>query len=83
MTIKMLSAIAVVTAALSSPVLAQDMTGDATTHKSHATRHIRNAYNQAPGFYAGARAGDDWFTEAYGLDHSRPGDRDPDFNPAN
>jgi hypothetical protein len=83
MTIKTLSAIALVTAALSSPVFAQDMTGAATQKPAHAMRHYRNAYNQAPAFYAGARAGDDWFTENYGLDHSRPGDRDPDFTPAN
>jgi hypothetical protein len=84
MTIKTLSAIAIVAAALSSPAFAQDMSGTGAMQKpAHAARHFRNAYNQTPGFYAGARAGDDWFTDNYGLDHSRPGDRDPDFNPAN
>ena len=84
MTFRTLSAIAILTAALGSPVLAQDMTGDGMTHhkSSYATRHFRNSYDQAPGFYAGSRAGDDWFTQAYGLDRSRIGDRDPDFNPA-
>ena len=83
MTIKTLSAIVVLTVALGSPVFAQDMTADGMTHhkSSYATRHFRNAYNRAPGFYAGARAGDDWFTENYGLDRSFPGGRDPDFNP--
>jgi hypothetical protein len=79
MTFKTLSAIAVLTAALGTPVFAQDTTAH---HKSsYATRHFRNAYNRAPGLYSGARAGDDWFTESYGLDRSFPGGRDPDFNP--
>ena len=82
MTIKTLSAIALVAAALSSPAFAQEPTVDASsTHKPTYTRHFRNSYNQAPQ-YAAPRAGDDWFTETYGLDRSRPGDRDPDFNPA-
>jgi hypothetical protein len=84
MTIKTLSAIAILTAALSGPVFAQDMTADGMAHhkSSYATRHFRSSYDQAPGFYAGARAGNDWFTEAYGLDRSRVGGRDPDLNPA-
>ena len=83
MTFKTLSAIAILTAALSSPVFAQDMTADAAAyHKSvSATRHFRNAYNRAPGYVA-PRAGGDWFTENYGLDRSRPGGLDPDSNPA-
>ena len=84
MTITTLSAIAIVTAALSSPVFAQDVMVDGAAQKpAHVTRHFRSAYNQAPGYYAGARAGEDWFTENYGFDHSRPGGHDPDFNPAN
>ena len=84
MTVRTLSAIAIFTAALSSPAFAQDMTAGGMTHhkSSYATRHLRNAYDQAPGFYAGARAGNDWFTEAYGADRSRVGGLDPDFNPA-
>ena len=81
MTIKTLSAIAVVAAALSSPAFAQEPTVDASvTHKPAYTRHFRNTYNQAPG-YAAQRAGEGWLDEAYGLDRSRPGDRDPDLNP--
>jgi hypothetical protein len=84
MTMKTLSAIAILTASLSSAVFAQDLTtGGTTRHKSpYTTRHFRNAFDQASGFNAGARAGNDWFTEAYGFDRARIGDRDPDFNPA-
>ena len=84
MTIKTLSAIAILTTALSGPVFAQDMTADGMAHhkSSYATRHFRSTYDQAPGFYAPARPGNDWFTEAYGFDHSRVGGRDPDLNPA-
>jgi hypothetical protein len=83
MTFRTLSAIAILTAAIGSPVFAQDMTTDGTAnHRSpYAARHLRNSYNRAPALVAGTRAGDDWFTGAYGLDHSRPGDRDPDLNP--
>jgi hypothetical protein len=84
MTFKTLSAIAVITTALSSPVFAQDMSTDAAAPQrpAHTMRHFRNAYNQAPGYYANQRAGEDFFTEAYGYDRSRIGDRDPDFNPS-
>jgi hypothetical protein len=84
MTFKTLSAIAVLATALSSPVFAQDMSTDvaAPQKPAHTMRHFRNAYNQAPGFYAGQRAGEDYFSESYGLDRSRIGDRDPDFNPS-
>ena len=84
MTMRTLSAIAILTAALGSPVFAQDMTADGMAHhrSSYATRHLRNAYDRAPAISAGDRAGNDWFTEAYGFDQSRIGGRDPDFNPA-
>jgi hypothetical protein len=84
MTMKTLSAIAVLTAALTSPVFAQDIIAGGKAHQKspYAARHFRNTFDQAPGFFAGARAGNDWFTEAYGFDRSRIGDRDPDFNPA-
>jgi hypothetical protein len=78
MTIKTLSAIAIVAAAFSTAAFAQDASTDApVTHKPAHTRHFHNAYN-----YAAPRAGDDWLTENYGFDRSRPGDRDPDLNPA-
>ncbi len=81
MTIRTLSAIALVTAALSSPVFAQETS---TTAKKpvHALRHYRSTYNQVQGFVA-PRAG------AYGessfdpsFDRSRIGDHDPDFSPS-
>ena len=44
--IKTLSAVAIVTAVLASPVFAQD---EAAPHKpTHALRHYRGSYNQAP-----------------------------------
>jgi len=82
MTIKTLSAIALVTAAFSTAAFAQEPSIDApAAHKPAHTRHLHNAYNLAPG-YAAQRAGEGWLDEAYGLDRSRPGDRDPDMNPA-
>lgn len=83
MTFKTLSAIAIMTAALSSPVFAQDMTADGAAYQrpASATRHFRNAYNRAP-TYVAPRAGGDWFTENHRADRSRPGGLDPDFNPA-
>ena len=84
MTFKTLSAIAILTATFGSPVFAQGLNADGTAihRQSSATRHFRNSYDHALGFAAGARAGEDFFTEAYGMDPSRPGGRDPDFSPA-
>ena len=82
MTIKKLSAIVIVSAALVSPALAQDTSLEGTLQKpSHAQRHLRGAYNQVPSndFYA-PRAG--WAAENYTYDHSRPGGQDADNNPA-
>lgn len=87
MTLKTLSAIAIVTAALSSPAFAQDITVDGPAyHKQAYTRHFRNTYNQVPlsepGYYAAPRAGGDWNAENYSWDHSWVGGRDPSFNPS-
>ena len=87
MTLKTLSAIAMVTAAFGSPAFAQDRALDGPAyHKPAYTRHFRNSYDQAPisapGYYAGPSAGGDSFTGSYGWDRSRIGDRDPDLNPA-
>lgn len=78
-TIKTLSAIALVTAALSSPVFAQEEAA-APQKPVHALRHYRHAYNQvqgpnfvAPRSYESAQPG---------FDRSRVGDYDPDMNPA-
>lgn len=81
--IRTLSAIVLVTAAVSGPVFAQD-TATPAQKPVHALRHYRSTYNevQAPGFIA-PRAG------AYGessfdpsFDRSRIGDHDPSFNPS-
>jgi len=87
MTLKTLSAITIITAALGGPAFAQDQAMDGSAyHKPAYTRQFRNSYNQAPmtepGYYAGPRAGGDLFSETYGWDRSRVGDRDPDFNPS-
>jgi hypothetical protein len=87
MTLKTLSAIAIVTAALSSPAFAQDSQDSAADgaayHKHAYTRHLRNSYNQAPlsdpGYFAIPRAANDPEND---FDRSRIGDHDPDFNPA-
>jgi hypothetical protein len=78
MMIKTLSAVALVTAALASPVFAQDDT--APQKPAHALHHYRGTYNQVqqPGF-AAPRAGSYFDNES--LDHSRIGGHDPDFNP--
>ena len=78
--IKTLSAIALVTAALSSPVFAQD---EAAPQKPvHALRHYRHAYNQVqgPNFIA-PRADTGTYFDNESFDRSRIGDHDPDFNP--
>lgn len=84
MNMRTLSVIALVTAAVSSPVLAQEVDGSAAQKPAHALRHYRSTYNevQGPQFVA-PRVG------AYGdlgtggkFDRSRPGGIDPDFNPS-
>ena len=79
--IKTLSAVALVTAALSSPVFAQD---EAVAPKKpvHALHHYRTSYNQvqSPAFVAPRENGTYLENESY--DRSRIGDHDPDINPA-
>ena len=84
MTIKTLSAIAIVSAALSSPVFAQDAGLDGTSYQkpAHVQRHFRGSYNQAPMNYAAPRASEGWSFENFGIDRSRPGGFDPDLNPS-
>ena len=83
MTLKTLSAIAILAAAISAPAFAQDTTADGTAYHRPATtmRHFRSSYDQMPAYYAAPRAGAGWLTENYGPDRSRPGGLDPDFNP--
>jgi hypothetical protein len=85
MTIKTLSAIAILTTALSSPVFAQDVNDGGMAYQQqspYALRDFRNVYNRVPDAYVGPRSSEDWFTQTYGIDRSRVGSRDPDFNPA-
>ena len=80
MTIKALTAVAIVTVALASPAFAQDES--APQKPVHALRHYRGAYNQVQGpAYVSPRASEDWATE-HDFDRSRIGDHDPDFNPS-
>jgi hypothetical protein len=86
MTIKTLSAIAILSTALSSPVLAQDASISGPTHNRPAyhLRHFRGTYNQAPlsePYYTGAPAPRGWAREDLQFDRSFPGGRDPDLNP--
>jgi hypothetical protein len=81
MMIKTLSAVAIVTAALASPVFAQDR--PVTQKPAHALRHYRGTYNQVqePAFVAPrAPIGGSYFDNE-SFDRSRIGDHDPDFNP--
>jgi hypothetical protein len=81
MMIKTLSAVAIVTASLASPVFAQENT--APSKPVHTLRHYRGTYNQAqdPAFVAPrAPAGGSYFDNE-SRDPSRVGGHDPDFNP--
>jgi hypothetical protein len=88
MTIKTLSAIAMVTAALSSPVFAQaaDMQGAGAQKPVHALRHYHNSYNsvQTPSFVAPRESTgvSGTYLDNESVDHSRIGGHDPDVNPA-
>jgi hypothetical protein len=81
--IKTLSAIAIVSAALSGSAFAQDTGLDGTSYQkpAHVQRHFRGAYNQAPvneSFYVASEGS----SYQNGLDRSFPGGMDPDLNPA-
>ena len=78
--IKTLSAVALVTAALSSSVFAQEE--NAPQKPAHALRHYRGSYNQVqdPAFVA-PRTPVNGSAFDRSFDRSRIGDHDPDFNP--
>jgi len=64
MSLKTLSAIAIVAVAFGSPAFAQDSANDGPAiHKASHTRHLRNSYNQAPpsdpGYFAAPRPTND------------------------
>lgn len=82
MNIKTLSAIALVTAAISSPAFAQDVDGAAPHQPVRALRHYRSTYNevQTPAFVA-PRAYEGW-NAGISFDRSRVGGYDPDFTPS-
>jgi hypothetical protein len=81
MNIRTLSVIAIVTAAISSPVLAQDADGSAPQKPAHALRHYSGAYNQVQGpASVTPRAYEGWSVHD-DVDPSRPGGHNPDFNP--
>jgi hypothetical protein len=82
MTLKTLGAVAILVAAFSSPLFAQDQ---ADPHKSvHALRHYRGTYNevQQPGFAAPRASGTGSYFDNDTIDRSRIGGHDPDLNPA-
>jgi hypothetical protein len=79
--IKTLSTVAILTAALTSAVFAQD---EAASHKPvHALRHYRGTYNQVPEpAIVTPRAPDTGpYFDHDSYDPSRIGDHDPNFNP--
>ena len=80
MMIKTLSAVAILTAALASPVLAQERTDP---HRpAHALRQYRGSFNQVqePTIVV-PRAPVNSGSYDPSFDRSRIGDHDPDFNP--
>jgi hypothetical protein len=81
MIVKALSAVAIVTVALSSPVFAQDKA--ASQKPIHALRHYRGAYNQVqePAFVAPRAPVTGSYFDDRSFDRSRIGDHDADFNP--
>jgi hypothetical protein len=84
MNIRTLSIVALVTAAVSSPVFAQDVDGAATQKPAHALRHYRSTYNQVqgPALIAPRAGADEGWSAERDFDRSRIGDHDPDFNPS-
>lgn len=82
MMIKTLSAVAIVTATLASPVFARD---EAIHHKPiHALRHYRGSYNQAtePAIVTPRAPDTGPYFDHDSYDPSRIGSRNPNFNPA-
>jgi len=84
MNIRTLSAIAFVTAAIASPVVAQDYDGGSAQKPVHALRHYRGTYNEVRGPDLVAPRAGAYGEQSFerGFDRSRIGDHDPDFNPA-
>ena len=87
MTIKTLTAVAALSAALCGPVLAQGARerGPGNHGPVHALRNFRGAYNQAPvsgPFDAVPAPRADWGVEGFGRDPSQVGGVDPSLRPS-
>ena len=84
MNIRTLSVVALVAAAVSGPVFAQDVDGSAPQKPAHALRHYRSTYNQVqgPALIAPRAGADEGWSAERDFDRSRIGDHDPDFNPS-
>jgi hypothetical protein len=87
MTIKTLTAVAVVSAALSGPVFAQQASKRAPGHhaQAHDLRNFRGVYNQAPvngPLYVAPGPRDGWSVEGFGRDPSQVGGVDPSLRPS-
>lgn len=81
MTIKALTAVAIVTAALASPAFAQDES--APQRPAHALRHYRSTYNQVQGpAFVVPRESAGTYLDNQSFDRSRIGGHDADFNPS-
>ena len=87
---KTLSAVIILSAAVATPVFAQDagLLGPGSRHHSraHDRSNYRGAYNQLNGpFYVAPRTQDGWNIENFGYsgrDPSRPGGEDPSLRPS-
>ena len=75
--LKILSAVAILSAAIATPVFAQS-----THHGRVHVRHFRGAYNQMIEPYAVPTTQSGRSAEDYQFNHSFPGGEDPSNNPA-
>jgi hypothetical protein len=73
--LKILSAVAVLSAAVATPAFAQ------STHSRVHVRHFLSSYNQVIEPYAVPPMQSDRNNEDYQYNHSFPGGADPDLNP--
>ena len=76
--LKTLSAVAILSAAVATPVFAQP-----TYHSRIHVRHFRGAYNQmiGPSYYAVPSSQSERALEDFQFNRSFPGGMDPDLNP--
>ena len=74
--LKTLSAVAILSAAIATPVFAQS-----SHHSRVHVRHFRSSYNQMIEPYAVPPTQSNWNNEDFQYNHSFPGGADPDLNP--